>query len=105
MPLWNWAAIGVSLFLFVLFKKQLSTIFTRFYNAMAGPTLILNTTQFGHADLLDELEAGANEVGDKNRDGDDCDYVHDGDDGDSDDHSMSLRIDHHVSDNPLLQGR
>ena len=29
---------------------------------MAGPTLILNTTQFGHADLLDELEAGANEV-------------------------------------------
>merc|ERR1712192_362578 len=34
----------------------------RFYNAMAGPTLILNTTQFGHADLLDELEAGANEV-------------------------------------------
>ena len=35
---------------------------TRFYNAMAGPTLILNTTQFGHADLLDELEAGANEV-------------------------------------------
>ena len=81
------------------------TIFTRFYNAMAGPTLILNTTQFGHADLLDELEAGANEVGDKNRDGDDCDYVHDGDDGDSDDHSMSLRIDHHVSDNPLLQGR
>ena len=81
------------------------TLFTRFYNAMAGPTLILNTTQFGHADLLDELEAGANEVGDKNRDGDDCDYVHDGDDGDSDDHSMSLRIDHHVSDNPLLQGR
>ena len=37
-------------------------IFSRFYNAMAGPTLILNTTQFGHADLLDELEAGANEV-------------------------------------------
>ena len=36
----------------------------RFYNAMAGPTLILNTTQFGHADLLDELEAGANEVHD-----------------------------------------
>jgi len=34
----------------------------RFYNAMAGPTLILNTTQFGHADLLDELEAGANEI-------------------------------------------
>merc|ERR1712210_116240 len=27
----------------------------RFYNAMAGPTLILNTTQFGHADLLVEL--------------------------------------------------
>ena len=40
---------------------------------MAGPTLILNTTQFGHADLLDELEAGANEVfcngSNKNEDG------------------------------------
>ena len=35
---------------------------------MAGPTLILNTTQFGHADLLDELEAGANEVDDDDDD-------------------------------------
>ena len=45
-----------------IFNITMIKIFSRFYNAMAGPTLILNTTQFGHADLLDELEAGANEV-------------------------------------------
>ena len=45
-----------------IFNITMINFFSRFYNAMAGPTLILNTTQFGHADLLDELEAGANEV-------------------------------------------
>ena len=51
---------------------------------MAGPTLILNTTQFGHADLLDELEAGANEVDDDDEYEDDH---YDNDDGvDHDDH-------------------
>ena len=50
---------------------------------MAGPTLILNTTQFGHADLLDELEAGANEVDDDDDDFEDDD---DDDDDDNDDH-------------------
>ena len=49
---------------------------------MAGPTLILNTTQFGHADLLDELEAGANEVDDDDDDFEDDDD----DDDDNDDH-------------------
>ena len=34
---------------------------SRFYNALGGPTLLVNTTDFGHADLLDELEADANQ--------------------------------------------
>jgi len=33
----------------------------RFYRALGGPTLLVNTTDFGHADLLDELEADANQ--------------------------------------------
>ena len=59
---------------------------------MAGPTLILNTTQFGHADLLDELEAGANEVDDD--DHYDDDHYDDDDDNDDDyyDHNPELVI-------------
>ena len=54
---------------------------------MAGPTLILNTTQFGHADLVDELEAGANEVDDDDDhdDNDDNDANDANDDHDDDD--------------------